>query len=76
MVCRNPLDGALLLSGGGRRADGKNIPLDVSHLWDYGSGALSVMGLIRLDYAPLWAVLGLFFEEVCWFMRQEAEERG
>ena len=44
--------------------------------WDYGSGALSVMGLIRLDYAPLWAVLGLFFEEVCWFMRQEAEERG
>ena len=42
MVCRNPLDGALLLSGGGRRADGKNIPLDVSHLWVGGSGRTGV----------------------------------
>lgn len=33
--------------------------------WDYGAGDFSVMGYIRLDYAPLWALLGLFFEEVC-----------
>lgn len=32
--------------------------------WDYGSGLFSVMGFIRLDYAPLWAGLGLFFEQV------------
>lgn len=44
--------------------------------WDYGSGALSVLGLVRLDYAPLWAMLGLFFEETCWTMRQFWKERG
>lgn len=32
--------------------------------WDYGSGLFSVMGFIRLDYAPLWAGLGIFFEQV------------
>lgn len=42
MVRRNPLDGALLLSGGGRRTDCKNIPLDVSHLWTGGSGGTSI----------------------------------
>ena len=29
--------------------------------WDYGNNPLSVLGLIRLDYAPLWAALGCFF---------------
>ncbi len=32
--------------------------------WDYGDRFFSVNGLIRLDYAPLWAILGLIFEEV------------
>lgn len=36
--------------------------------WDYGDGRFSVMGLIRLDYAPLWGILGLFFEEMCVFL--------
>lgn len=39
--------------------------------WDYGDVRFSVMGFIRLDYAPLWAVLGLFFEEVCVFLAKK-----
>ena len=39
--------------------------------WDYGDRPLSVMGLIRLDYAPLWAVLGLFFEQVALFLSEK-----
>lgn len=40
--------------------------------WDYGAGQFSVMGYIRLDYAPLWAILGLFFEQVCvWLFGKE-----
>ncbi len=30
--------------------------------WDYKSAKYNVYGLIRLDYAPLWFALGLFFE--------------
>ncbi|MBQ9090992.1 MAG: hypothetical protein IJY52_01825 [Anaerotignum sp.] len=41
--------------------------------WDYGDGRFSVMGLIRLDYAPLWAILGLFFEEMCVFLAGRGE---
>ena len=32
--------------------------------WDYGNGQFAVLGLIRLDYTPLWALLGLVFEAV------------
>ena len=39
--------------------------------WDYGDRRFSVMGLIRLDYAPLWAVLGLFFERVALFLTEK-----
>lgn len=39
--------------------------------WDYGDAFFSVRGFIRLDYAPLWAVLGLFFEEVCLFLAKK-----
>lgn len=42
--------------------------------WDYGERLFSVMGFIRLDYAPLWAVLGLCFEEVCWVLTKEGRE--
>jgi uncharacterized membrane protein len=31
--------------------------------WDYGEGPLVVDGLIRLDYAPAWFLLGLFYEQ-------------
>ena len=31
--------------------------------WQY-SGPFSVEGLIRLDYLPLWAAVGLFFEQI------------
>lgn len=42
--------------------------------WDYGDRFFSVRGFIRLDYAPLWAVLGLVFEEMCLFLaRKEGE---
>ena len=30
--------------------------------WDYSSAKLNVMGIIRLDYAPLWFVVGILFE--------------
>ncbi|OGN87623.1 MAG: hypothetical protein A2X23_01110 [Chloroflexi bacterium GWC2_73_18] len=32
--------------------------------WDYGEAGLSVEGLIRLDYAPLWGALGLATERL------------
>lgn len=32
--------------------------------WDYSHAALNVDGLIRLDYAPLWALAGLGLERV------------
>ena len=41
--------------------------------WDYGNNPLSVLGLIRLDYAPLWAALGCFFEEVSLLLAKKGE---
>jgi uncharacterized membrane protein len=32
--------------------------------WDYSDAKLSVRGLIRLDYAPLWSLAGLLFEQI------------
>ena len=32
--------------------------------WDYSGTPFSVRGLIRLDYAPAWFALGLFFERL------------
>lgn len=32
--------------------------------WDYSGTPFAVRGLIRLDYAPAWFVLGLLFERV------------
>lgn len=32
--------------------------------WDYAGTRFSVDGLIRLDYAPAWFVLGLLFEQL------------
>lgn len=39
--------------------------------WDYGDRPLSFMGFIRLDYAPLWAVLGLVFEQMALFLAKK-----
>lgn len=30
--------------------------------WDYSGSRFSIGGIIRLDYAPFWFVLGLFYE--------------
>lgn len=30
--------------------------------WEYKNGFFTIDGLIRLDYAPLWFVMGLLFE--------------
>jgi uncharacterized membrane protein len=30
--------------------------------WDYSEAKLNVMGIIRLDYAPVWFAVGLLFE--------------
>lgn len=30
--------------------------------WDYSKSRYNIKGLIRLDYAPFWFLLGLFFE--------------
>lgn len=32
--------------------------------WNYGNGPLSINGLIRLDFAPVWFCCGLAFERV------------
>jgi uncharacterized membrane protein len=32
--------------------------------WDYSRSKLHFKGLIRLDYAPLWFFVGLFFEKL------------
>jgi uncharacterized membrane protein len=32
--------------------------------WDYSDARLNVSGLIRLDYLPLWAAVGLFGERL------------
>ena len=32
--------------------------------WDYSSSPYNIAGLIRLDYAPLWFGLGLFYENL------------
>jgi len=29
--------------------------------WNYGNGSLSIYGLIRLDYMPIWFAVGLFY---------------
>ena len=39
--------------------------------WDYSGKRLSVRGFIRLDYAPLWAILGLFFEQMALFLAEK-----
>ena len=43
--------------------------------WDYGDGVFSVRGFIRLDYAPLWGILGLFFEQVALFLAEKGMVR-
>ncbi len=43
--------------------------------WDYGDRLFSVRGFIRLDYAPLWAILGLFFERVALFLAEKGMVR-
>lgn len=38
--------------------------------WDYtGSSPFAVGGLIRLDYAPVWFLVGLIFEQVHDFIK-------
>lgn len=32
--------------------------------WDYSGARLNYRGLIRLDYAPLWFLIGLFYEKI------------
>lgn len=32
--------------------------------WDYSNAKTNINGLIRLDYAPLWACAGLIFEHI------------
>lgn len=32
--------------------------------WDYSDAKSNVNGLIRLDYAPLWMMMGLFYERL------------
>ncbi len=39
--------------------------------WDYSDSAYSVAGLIRLDYAPAWFVVGLLFEQLHDFLMKE-----
>ena len=36
--------------------------------WDYSDSVYSVHGVIRLDYAPAWFVVGLVFEAVYRFL--------
>ena len=36
--------------------------------WDYSHARYHVRGVIRFDYLPAWAVAGLFFEQVYWWI--------
>lgn len=38
--------------------------------WDYTGRRLNVNGLIRLDFAPLWFLTGLLFEEITNFRKR------
>ena len=39
--------------------------------WDYSASPFNIEGVIRLDYAPLWFGLGLFYETL--FKRQKRQ---
>lgn len=32
--------------------------------WDYSKAKLNYKGVVRLDYAPVWCIAGLFFEKI------------
>lgn len=32
--------------------------------WDYSKAHFNMSGLIRFDYAPLWYIVGLFYEKI------------
>jgi len=32
--------------------------------WDYSSSKYNIKGVIRLDYAPLWFIVGLIYEHI------------
>ena len=32
--------------------------------WDYSSSKFNIKGVIRLDYAPLWFIVGLIYENI------------
>lgn len=32
--------------------------------WDYSKAKFNLKGVIRFDYAPLWFIMGLFFEKI------------
>ena len=40
------------------------------YAWDYRGATLAVNGVIRLDYAPVWFVVGLIFEKVYLFLKK------
>lgn len=37
--------------------------------WDYSGARFAVNGLIRLDYAPVWFLVGLMYERVYFLLR-------
>jgi len=40
--------------------------------WDYGNARWAVQGVIRLDYAPLWAGAALGYERIFLFVHPES----
>ena len=32
--------------------------------WDYSDSKYNIKGIIRLDYAPLWFIVGLIYEKI------------
>lgn len=36
--------------------------------WNYGGAGTSIYGFIRLDYAPVWFSVGLFYEFIYYFV--------
>ncbi len=36
--------------------------------WHYGHGKFTIMGLVRIDYAPLWFLLALCFDSLSNYM--------
>lgn len=71
-ICKKLKDKSALLRGGvytlcifvAELSSGKLLKKFGACPWDYSKAKLNYKGLIRLDYAPAWFLVGLFYEKL------------